>query len=89
MGGVTIQNGRVTSLDLTGVIQDDNLSVESSNFSSGIILGIRGNITSFKIFNGNVFDVETNIVSGDSFLESFMMHFNGFTFSGDHSGSES
>lgn len=69
-------------MDGSGVIKNDDLSQESNSFSRWVSFRVRGNISSFKFFDGNVFNIETNIVSWNSFGELFVMHFNRF----DHSG---
>jgi len=76
MGGVTIQDGAVTVLDLTGMVEDDNLSIERDGFSGGIVLGITTDVTSSDILDGDTLDVETNVVTGNSFGHGFVMHFN-------------
>jgi hypothetical protein len=60
------------------VVKNDNLSKESFGGSGGVSLGVRGNVSSFDFLNSDIFNVETNIVSWNSFSELFVMHFNGF-----------
>ncbi|KAH3687136.1 hypothetical protein WICPIJ_001891 [Wickerhamomyces pijperi] len=67
VGGVTIQDWRVTGRDLTWVVQDDNLSVERVRTLGWVVLGVRGNVTSSDFLDGNVLDVETNVVTWDTF----------------------
>lgn len=88
MSSVAIQNGSVTSLDLTGVVHDDDLRVERGSFFSGIVLGIRGDVSSSDILDGDTLNVETNVVTGDGFREGFVMHFDGFAFRDDFTGGE-
>jgi len=82
MGGVAIQDGGISALDLTGVIKNDNLSEERKSGSGRVFFGVRGNISSFDFFDGNIFNIESDIVSWDGFSELFVMHFNGFDISG-------
>jgi hypothetical protein len=82
VGGVAIQDGGISVLDLTGVVKNDNLSEESNSGSGRIFFGVRGNISSFNFFDGNIFNIETDIVSWNGFSELFVMHFNGFDISG-------
>jgi hypothetical protein len=70
------------------VIQDNNLGQERFSFSGWFSVGFRGNISSFDFFDSNIFDIETNIVSWNSFSELFVMHFDGFNLSSFISGSE-
>jgi len=69
-------------LNGTRVIQDNNLSKERFSSSGWVSFSIRGNISSFDFFNSDVFNIETNIVSWNSFSELFVMHFNRFNSSG-------
>jgi hypothetical protein len=86
---MAIQNWGISVLDLTGVVHDDDLSGESSTFSSWVVLRVRADHTSSDIFNGNVFDVESDVVTGGGFTQRFVMHFYGFNFSSNHSWGKS
>lgn len=68
MSGVTIKYRAITSDDLTWVIEDNDLSVESDGFSGWVIFGVGGDVSSFDIFNGKTFNVETNVVPRDGFF---------------------
>jgi len=89
VGSVTIENWCITGLDLTGVVQDDNLSKERWGFLGGIILGITTNVSSTDILYWETLNVESYVVSWDGFLEGFVMHFNGLNVGWDTWGSES
>lgn len=86
---MAIQDGGITVLDLSGVVHNDNLSFKVLNFGSGVVFGVRAYITSFNIFNGDVFNVESDIVTGGSLGQRFVMHFDGFDFSGNINWGES
>ena len=45
MGGVAIKYRRVTSRYLSGMVEDDDLSIERCDASSGVILGVRADVT--------------------------------------------
>uniref|UniRef100_A0A1L8EJ06 Uncharacterized protein n=2 Tax=Haematobia irritans TaxID=7368 RepID=A0A1L8EJ06_HAEIR len=83
VSGVTIQDGSVTVADLTRVVQHNNLGGEISSTLGGASLGITSDITTTQFLDGDVLDVETNVVTGNGFGQSFVMHFNGLDFSGD------
>lgn len=85
---MAIQDGRVTGTDLTGVVQNDDLSVEGSSFHSGVVLGVGADVSSSDVLDGNVLDVETNVVSGETLDELFVVHFNTLNFGGDVGRSE-
>jgi len=75
VSGVAIEDWAVTLSDLSGVIEDDNLGQEVSGFSGWVVLGVRSDVTSFDIFDGDVFDIESDVVSGFGFGELFVVHF--------------
>lgn len=52
MGGVTIKDWAISSIDLTWVIKNNNLSIEVFDFSGWIVFRVGGDVTSFDIFNG-------------------------------------
>lgn len=54
MGGVTVKNGCITSTDLTGVVEDDNLSIERASLLSRVILGVGGDVSTTNILDGHV-----------------------------------
>mmetsp|Transcript_4341 Transcript_4341/g.4853 ORF Transcript_4341/g.4853 Transcript_4341/m.4853 type:complete len:237 (-) Transcript_4341:313-1023(-) len=83
MGSMAIQNGSITVGDLSGMVHDDNLSVERGTFLGGVVLGVRANISSLDILDGDILAIESDIVSGLSFRQGFVMHFDGLDFSGE------
>lgn len=85
---VAIKNGGVSLLDLTGVVKNDDLSEEVFGILGGVVLGVGGDETSSEILDGEILDVETNVVTGLSLSERLVMHFNGLALSGDVHGSE-
>jgi hypothetical protein len=89
MRSVTIEDWSVSSTNLTRVIQHDDLSVERFATLGRIILGITADIPSSDFLDRDVLDVEADIVTWETLYESFVVHFNGFDFSGDIGGSKS
>lgn len=87
-GSVTVENGGVTGTDLTRVVKDDNLGVERSSLHRGVVLGVTTDVTSSDVLDGNVLDVETNVVSGETLGDLLVVHLNGLDFSGNVGGSE-
>ena len=47
-----------------------------------LVLGVGSDISTLDILDRDVLDVETNIVSRNSFWERLVVHFNGFNLSG-------
>ena len=88
MGSVAIEHGGISVLDLTGVVHDDDLRVERSDFFGWVILGIGSDVSSADILDGDTFDVETNVVTWDGFGEGFVMHLDGLALRLDLGGSK-
>jgi len=63
VGGVAIEDWSVAFLDFTWVVQDDDLSVEGSGLFGGVVFGVRADVTSSDVFDGDVLDVETDVVA--------------------------
>jgi len=88
VGGVAIENWGVTFLDFTWVVQDDDLGVEGFGFSGWVVFAVRADVTSSDIFDGDVLDVETDVVTWYTLWDLGVVHFDGFDFSGDVGWSE-
>jgi len=86
VGGMAIEDWGVSSIDLARMVEDDNLSSEIIYFMRGIVLDVSSDHTSLDVLDGNVLNVEADVVSGDGFGEGSVMHFNGFHFSGNVGG---
>ena len=82
MCGMAIEHWGISIADLTRVVQNDDLGQEVSSFSCGVVLGIRADVTSSDFLNGDVLDVETDVVAWNGFSQGLVMHLNGFDFSG-------
>lgn len=85
---MAIEDGSVSSADLTGVVQDNDLSVEGVTGGGGVVLGVGSDVTTANLLDGNVLDVETDVVTGVTGLELLVVHLNGLDFSGDVGGGE-
>jgi hypothetical protein len=88
VGSVAIQHWSVSSTDLAGVVKDDDLGVERLGTLWWIVLGVTSNITTANFLDGNVLDVEADVVTWKTFDELFVVHFDGLNFSGDASWGE-
>merc|ERR1719323_2770542 len=86
--GVAIKDGAVAVGDLSGMVEDNDLGGEVRNTGGGLVLGVRGNVTSLDVLDGDVLDVEANVVSGDSLGEGLVVHLHGLDLSGQHVGGE-
>jgi hypothetical protein len=78
VGGVAIQDWSVSSTDLTRVIEDNDLSVEGVSSLGRIILGVTADVSTSDFLDGDVLDVESNVVPGKTFNQSLVVHFNTF-----------
>ena len=56
MGGVAIQDWCVAGTDLTGVVEDDDLSVEGCGFLRWVVLAVTAHVATANILDGNVLD---------------------------------
>lgn len=88
VGGVAVEDWGVTSTDLTRVVEDDDLGVEGLGTLGGVVLGVTGNVTTTDLLDGDVLDVEADVVTGDTLGELLVVHLDGLDFSGDTSGGE-
>lgn len=88
MGSVAIEDWSVTGTDLTRMVEDDNLSVEGLGTLGGVVLGITANVSTTNFLDGDVLDVESNVVTWETLDELFVMHLDGLHFSGDTSWGE-
>lgn len=51
VGGVAIQDGGVTSTDLTRVVEDNDLGGEGSSLLGGVVLGVGGDVSTTDILD--------------------------------------
>merc|ERR1712024_9585 len=86
--GVAIEHRGVTLLDLTGVVQDDDLGVEALALGGGVVLAVRAHVTSSDVLDGDVLDVEADVVAWHALGDLGVVHLNGFDLSGDVGRSE-
>ena len=89
VGSVAIQHWCVTSAHLTGVVQDNDLGVERVGTLGRVALGVTSNIATTNFLDGNVLDVETNVVSWKTLCELLVVHLNRLDFGGDVGWSKS
>ena len=54
VGGVAVKYGRVTSTDLTRVVEDDDLCVEGCGLLGGVVLGVGRDVTTTDILDRDV-----------------------------------
>jgi len=86
VGSVAIKDWSVTSTDLTRVVKDDNLGVEGLSSLRWVVLGVTGDVTTTDFLDGNVLDVEANVVSWETLDKLLVVHLDGLDFSGEEDG---
>ena len=70
------------------MVEDDDLGGEVSHTGGGLVLGVGGDVSSLDVLDGDVLDVEANVVSGDSLGEGLVVHLHRLDLSGQHVGGE-
>jgi len=88
VGSVAIEDGSVTSADLTWVVEYNDLGVKGVGTLGRVVLGITSDVTTTDLLDGDVLDVEPNVVSWLTLGKLLVVHLNGLHFSGDVGGSE-
>ena len=88
VSGVAIQNWGVAVTDLTGVVEDDDLGLEGLGLLGGVVLGVGGDVSTTDVLDGNVLDVESDVVTGAGLWEGLVVHLDGLDLSGDVGGGE-
>lgn len=89
MGGVAVEHWCVTSADLTRVVENNDLGIEGFGTLGWVVLGITSDVASADFLDGDVLDVEANIVTWETLDKLFVVHLNRLNFSGHASGSKS
>jgi len=88
VGGVAIEDGRVSVSDLSRVVHDNDLGLEASGTGGGALLGVGADVSAAEVLDGNVLDVESDVVSGDGLGERLVVHLDGLDLSGEADGGD-
>jgi len=88
VSGVAIHDRRISVLDFSRVIQNDDLSVEVLALFGWVVLGVGGDVATTDFFDGDILDVETNVVAGKSLRKRLVVHLHRFNLGGDISRGE-
>ena len=88
MAGVAIKDWGVSVGDLSGMVEDDNLGNEHIGVGGGVALGVRSDVTTTDVLDGQVLDVEANVVTGGGLVNLLVMHLDGLDLGGHVHGSE-
>ena len=85
---MAIEDWGVTSTDLTRVVEDNDLGVEGLGTLWRVVLGVTSNVTTANLLDGDVLDVEANVVTWNTLDKLLVVHLDGLDFSGDVSWGE-
>jgi hypothetical protein len=88
VGSVAIKDWCVTGTDLTRVVEDNDLGVEGLGTLGRVVLGVTSNVATTDLLDGDVLDVEADVVTGNTLDKLLVVHLDGLDFSGDTSGGE-
>ena len=88
MGGVAVKHWCVTGTNLARMVENDDLGVEGVGTFGRVGLGVTSNVTTTDFLDGDVLDVEANVISWETLLKLLVVHFHGLDFSGDVGRSE-
>merc|ERR1719228_2260403 len=85
---VAIQDWGVSVGNLTGVVEDNDLGGEVCAAGSGLVLRVRGDISTLDVLDGHVLHVEADVVSGHSLGQGLVVHLDRLNLSGQLDWSE-
>merc|ERR1719285_1021358 len=88
VGGVAIHDRRISVLDFSRVVENNDLSVEVLALLGWVVLRVRGDVSTTNFLYGDVLDVKANVVTGKGLGKRLVVHLNGFDLSCDVGGSE-
>jgi len=86
VSSVAVEHRCVSGTDLARVVEDDDLGVEGVAALGGVILGVAGDVATTDFLDGNVLDVEADVVTRETLNKLFVVHFDGLDFSSHASG---
>jgi len=86
VGRVAIQDGRVAVSNLPGVVKHDDLSGEVGDAGGGLVLAVGRDVASLDVLDGDVLDVEADVVSGSGLGEGLVVHLHRLDLSGEVDG---
>jgi len=88
VGSVAIKDRTVAVGHLSRVVEDNDLGGEVSHARSRLVLGVGGDKPSLDVLDGDVLDVEANVVSGNSFGKGLVVHLHRLDLSAQAIGGE-
>lgn len=73
VSSVAIEDWSVSVSDLSRVVHENDLGVEGLSTLWWVVLGVTGNVTTADFLDGNVLDVEADVVSWETLSELLVM----------------
>lgn len=89
VGGMAVKDGSITSTNLTRVVENNDLGVEALAALWWVVLRITSNVATANLLDGDVLDVEANVVTRKTFNQLFVVHLDRLDFGGHTSRCES
>jgi len=94
VGSVAVEDWSVAGADLTWMVEDDDLGVEGLAALWWVVLGVAGNVATTDLLDGDVLDVEADVVAWLALNKLLVVHLDGLDFGGytswgegdDHTG---
>merc|ERR1712167_157396 len=74
VGGVAVKHRGVPSRDLARVLHDDDLGHEVDGLLGGVVLGVGGDVATTDLLDGDVLDVEADVVTGGGLGHGLVVH---------------
>ena len=88
VSSVAIQHWGVSVVDLTWVVQDDDLSAEALATFGWVVLGVTADHATTNLLHGETLDVESDVVTWKGLSEGLVVHLDRLDLSGEHSWRE-
>lgn len=83
VGGVAVEHWCVTGTNLARVVENNDLGVEGVGPLGRVRLGVTSNVTTTNLLDGDVLDVEADVVSWKTLDKLLVVHLDGLDFSSD------
>jgi hypothetical protein len=80
VGSVAVEDWSVAGTDLAWVVENDDLSVEGLAALWRVVLGVTGDVATTDLLDGDVLDVEADVVTRLALGELLVVHLDGLDF---------
>ena len=83
VGRVAVEHWCVTGTNLTRVVENNDLGIEGVGTFGRVGFGVTSDVTTTNLLDGNVLNVEADVVSWKTLDKLLVVHLDGLDFSGD------